>query len=201
MRNSEHYVAGIPATRDALKWIFEEAKEGGISPLYECGENDRMLVVAMTKVHPVGMRSYKDAQVNEYLKSEVLKDKKAEQILAKLKGVNSIAAAKQKGAKISDVDQITFSAPVFLTATGASEPALSGAVAAVKAGQFSKNPVKGNAGVYLFQVKNKHQHTENKFDAKTMEQQLRQKAMQYASNFMQELFLNAKVVDNRYMFF
>ena len=201
MRNSEHYVAGIPATRDALKWIVEEAKEGGISPLYECGENDRMLVVAMTKVHPVGMRSYKDAQVNEYLKSEVLKDKKAEQILAKLKGVNSIAAAKQKGAKISDVDQITFSAPVFLTATGASEPALSGAVAAVKAGQFSKNPVKGNAGVYLFQVKNKHQHTENKFDAKTMEQQLRQKAMQYASNFMQELFLNAKVVDNRYMFF
>ena len=201
MRNSEHYVAGIPATRDALKWIFEEAKEGGISPLYECGENDRMLVVAMTKVHPVGMRSYKDAQVNEYLKSEVLKDKKAEQILAKLKGVNSIAAAKQKGAKISDVDQITFSAPVFLTATGASEPALSGAVAAVKAGQFSKNPVKGNAGVYLFQVKNKHQHTENKFDAKTMEQQLRQKAMQYAGNFMQELFLNAKVVDNRYMFF
>ena len=201
MRNSEHYVAGIPATRDALKWIFEEAKEGGISPLYECGENDRMLVVAMTKVHPVGMRSYKDAQVNEYLKSEVLKDKKAEQILAKLKGVNSIAAAKQKGAKISDVDQITFSAPVFLTATGASEPALSGAVAAVKAGQFSKNPVKGNAGVYLFQVKNKHQHTENKFDAKTMEQQLRQKAMQYAGNFMQELYLNAKVVDNRYMFF
>ena len=200
MRNSEHYVAGIPATRDALKWVFDEAKEGGISPLYECGENDRMLVVALTKVNPIGTRSYKDAQVNDFLKSEVMKDKKAEQILAKIKGVNSIDAAKKKGAKVNEVSQITFSAPVFLTVTGASEPALSGAVAATKVGQLCKNPVKGNAGVYFFRVKGKN-NRDGKFDAKAMEQQLRQKAMQYAGNFMQELFINAKVKDNRYMFF
>ena len=89
---------------------------------------------------------------------------------------------------------------MFLTATGASEPALSGAVAATKAGQFSKNAVKGNAGVYLFKVKEK-KNRGGKFDAKAMEQQLRQKALQSAGNFMQELFINANVKDNRYMFF
>lgn len=48
MRNSEHYVANIKDTREAMKWLFE-AKENEISPLYECGENDRLLVVVLTK--------------------------------------------------------------------------------------------------------------------------------------------------------
>lgn len=200
MRNTEHYVAGISATRDALKWIFEDAKEGNISPLYECGENDRLLVVAMTKVHPIGYRAIDDETLSSYIRGEVVKDKKAEQTIAKLKGVNSIAAAKQKGGKVSEVKQITFAAPAFLTGVGASEPALSGAVAAVKKGQFSKHPVKGNAGVYLFQVTDR-QMRPGKFDAKATEQSLRQRAMQMASSFMQELYQKAKVVDNRYLFF
>ncbi len=40
-----------------------------------------------------------------------------------------------------------------------------------------------------------------KFDAKEIEQRLRQRAMQYAGNFMNQLYINAKVVDNRYLFF
>ena len=60
--------------------------------------------------------------------------------------------------------------------------------------------MKGNAGVYMFQVTNKTMRP-GKFDDKTMEQKLRQKTMQYAGNFMNELYINAKVVDNRYLFF
>lgn len=130
----------------------------------------------------------------------VLKDKKAEMIEAKLNGVKNIAAAKAKGGKVSSVNQITFAAPVFIAATGASEPALSGAVAGTKKGAFSAHAVKGNAGVYLFQVTNKTNRPV-KFDDKTYEQKCRQKAMQYAGNFMNELYLNAHVVDNRYLFF
>ena len=129
-----------------------------------------------------------------------MKDKKAEMIEAKLKGVNSLAAAKAKGGKISAVNQITFAAPVFVAQTGASEPALSGAVYATAAGKFSAHPVQGQAGVYLFQVVSKKMRPV-KFDEKAEEQKLRQKEMQYAGNFMQELYLNANVVDNRYLFF
>ncbi len=196
--NSEHTVAGLRSTREAMKWIFD-AKEGEVSPLYECGNNDHLLVIALTKIHPEGYRDL--AAVEEQLKQEVIRDKKFAKATEMLKGVNSIDAAKQKGAVVDSVRQITFSAPVFVQATGTSEPALSGAVASAKAGQFSAAPVKGNGGAFLFKVLNKKQREAAKFDAKTQQAQLKQQALQAASRFMNELYLKANVVDNRYLFF
>lgn len=197
---AEHYIGGIPGTRDALKWLFE-AKQGEVSPLYECGNNDHLLVIALTAVHPQGYRSWDDAQVKEILKREVIKDKKAEKLMAKFKGVNSIAAAQAKGAKVFSVNQITFAAPAFVQATGSVEPALSGAVAGTAAGKFSKAPVKGNAGVYVFQVVKKSMRAGSKYDETLVMQQAAQANMQLVGNFMQDLILKAKVVDNRYLFF
>ena len=196
---AEHNLAGIRSTRDAMRWLFD-AKKGDVSPLYECGDNYHLLVVVLDNINNVGYRSLDDAQVKEYVKGEVLKDKKAEMLMAKLNGVKSVAAAKAKGANVSTVNQVTFAAPVFVPATGASEPALSGAVAATAKGKFCKLPVKGNAGVYVFEVTNKTQRP-GKFDAATEMQKLRQKEMQMAGNFMNELYIKAKVVDNRYLFF
>jgi peptidyl-prolyl cis-trans isomerase D len=198
MYNSEHNVVGLRSTREAMKWIFD-AKAGDVSPLYECGNNDHLLVLALTKVHPVGYRS--QDEVKDQLKTEVIRDKKFDKAAEKLAGVKSIADAKAKGAAVDSVRQITFSAPVFVQAAGASEPALSGAVAAVKQGQFSPAVVKGNGGAYLFQVLSKKQREGVKFDAKQQAQQLQQMAQQAASRFMNELYLNAGIVDNRYLFF
>lgn len=200
LSTAEHYIAGIRGTRDALKWLFE-AKQGQVSPLYECGDNDHLLVIALTGIHPQGYRSWDDAQVKEILKREVIKDKKAEKLMAKLKGVNSIAAAQAKGAKVSSVNQITFAAPAFVQATGSVEPALSGAVAGTAAGKFSKAPVKGNAGVYVFQVQKKAMREGSKYNETLTMQQAAQMNMQLVGNFMQDLILKAKVVDNRYLFF
>lgn len=199
IRNSEHYVAGIHGTREALKWIFE-TDENKVSQLYECGDNDHLLVLVMTKINKKGYRSLDDENVKNYVKQEVLRDKKAEMLMAKVKGVNSISAAKAKGAQVSAVNQVTFAAPVFVQSTGMSEPALSGAVAATVKGKFSSAAVKGNGGVYLFQVLEKKMRPV-KFNAKEYEQRQRQKMMQYAGNFMQELYINANVKDNRYLFF
>ena len=200
LSTAEHYIGGIQGTHDALKWLFS-AKQGEISPLYECGDNDHLLVVALTAVHPQGYRPWDDAQVKEVLKREVMKDKKAEMLMAKLKGVNSIAAAQSRGAKVSTVNQITFSAPAFVQATGSVEPALSGAVAGTAAGKFSKAPVKGNAGVYVFQVVKKAMRAGSKYNEAMVMQQTAQMNMQLISNFMQDLILKANVVDNRYLFF
>ena len=198
MFNSEHNVVGLRATREAMKWIFD-AKVGEVSPLYECGSNDNLLVVALTKVNPIGYRSLSDVQ--ELVKPEVIRDKKFEQIKAKFAGVADIAAAKAKGARIDSVKQITFSAPAFVQATGSSEPALAGAVAALKQGDFSKALVKGNGGAFLFRVIKKAQREGATFDEKAMERQLSQRAQQAAGRFMQELYQKANVVDNRYLFF
>ena len=198
LANSEHNVAGLRATREAMKWIFD-AKEGEVSPLYECGNNDHLLVVALTKIHPVGYRALESVQ--DMVKAEVVRDKKFEQLKEKLAGVADIAAAQAKGARVDSVNQITFGAPVFVQATGASEPALAGAVASAKQGDFSKALVKGNGGAYLFKVLKKSEREGAKFDDKAVEQQLQMQALQSARIFIQELYQKANVVDNRYLFF
>lgn len=199
MFNSEHFVAGIRGTRDALKWVFE-AKEGNLSPLYECGNNDHLMVVAMTKIHPVGFRALDD--VKDMLKSEVMKDKKFAKLSEKYGAVKSIADAKAKGMQIDTVNQITFSAPAFIQATGSSEPALSGAVVATKQGKFSAHLVKGSAGAYLFEVLKQAERPNALKNVKSTEAQLQQQAMQVVmSRFMNELYTKAKVVDHRYLFF
>ncbi len=194
----EHNIAGVRGTRDAMKWIFD-ANEKEISPLYECGNNDNLLVVALTKIHPVGYREMES--LKEALTQEVMNDKKFEAIAAKYAAAKSIADAQGLGAKVDTVPQITFSAPVYVQSTNASEPALNGAVAATEKGAFSKKLVKGNRGAYLFQVVDKKSREGAKLDAKAQEQTLKQRNMQAAGRFMQELYQNAQVVDNRYLFF
>lgn len=199
-RTSQHYIANIGSTRDALKWVFD-AKEGDVSPLYECGENDNLLVVALTKIHEKGYRELDDEQIKALVKAEAIKDKKAEKIIASVANAKKVSDVKAKGAQTSTVNQTTFASPVFVQQTGAAEPALSGAIAATKVGKFSSHPVKGNAGIYLFQVVKKATRGGVKFDAKAQEAKLAQRNMQMAGNFMQELYVNANVTDNRYLFY
>ena len=200
IRTTEHYIANVPGTRDALKWLFE-TKAGNVSQLYECGgNNDHLLVLACSGINEKGYLPISNEQVNNYLKSEVIRDKKAEQLLEKARSVKDLNQAKQQGATLSDVDQMTF-ASTFVQATGAQEPALAGAVSSVKAGSMSKVPVKGNAGVYLFKVKSKSVREGVKFDEKTYEERAKQRTMQMAGNYMQELYRKADIKDNRYLFF
>lgn len=196
---AQHAIAGIRGTREAMKWLFD-ANEGDISPLYECGNNDNLLVMCLTKINKEGYRSLDDERVKDYVKSQVIKDKKAEKIMANLKDVKDVKAATAKGAQVTNVDQVTFASPVFISTTGAAEAALSGAVAGTKAGSFCKGPVKGMSGVYLFKVIKKSNRPV-KYDAKAMANNLRQRSLQMAGNFMNELYLNANVKDNRYLFF
>jgi peptidyl-prolyl cis-trans isomerase D len=197
--NYEHGVAGIRATREAMKWIFA-SNAGEVSPLYECGNNDCLLVVALTKVHPVGYRDWES--LKEELKQDVLRDKKYDVLAKKLEGVKSVADAQKQGARVDTVPVITFASPVYLPSTQSNEPALSGAVAATKQGEFCKAPVKGNYGAYVFQVLKRNQREGAKFDEKAQSQTQKQMAMRAAFGVMfQELYQKANVVDNRYLFF
>ena len=139
--------------------------------------------------------------MKDELKREVMSDKKFDMLSKKLESAKSIADAQAQGARVDTVPLITFSAPVYVQATSGREPMLNGAVASTKQGEFSKKVVKGNEGAYVFQVLTQKMREGNKFDDKTEEQQLKQQALQAAGNFMQELYENAKVVDNRYLFF
>ena len=199
MAASAHGIAGIRATRDALKWVFDEAKEGDVSPLYECGSNDHLLLVALTGVNKEGYRS------QEKLKDELTEMVKTEKKIAKIyesaKNVKSMAdARKLKDVVVDTIKHVSFSAPAFIASTGASEPLVSALAAKTAKGAFA-GPVKGNNGVYMIQVINKTK-TDEKFDAKAEESTIAMGNFRNASStIINSLYMKAKVKDNRYKFF
>ena len=196
-RSDEHYVGGVKSTREALKWVFD-AKPGEVSPLYECGENDHLLVVALEAINPAGYVNIN--KVSEMLRSEVLRNKKAEQIMGQMKGFNSLAQVKGMKDAISDtVKHVTFNAPAFISVTRASEPAISAYASKTELNKVSA-PIKGNAGVYMIQVYNQEKSAE-KFDAKKEETALSNMAARYAGQCIYELRDKAEIVDQRYLFF
>ncbi len=197
---SQGSIPGITNSRDALKWVFE-ADKNDVSEVITCGANrDEMVVMVLTDIYPKGYMPLENSEIKEYVQNEVLKDKKSKMLLEKLNGVKSVAEAKAKGAQTTEVTQITFASPSFVSALQAREPALSGAVAATEKGKFSARPVVGNAGVYVFQVKDRRT-LDGKFDAKESATRTAQSYMQSLRSMMQELYINANVVDNRYLFF
>lgn len=198
LSSAEHYVGGVRSTREALKWIFA-AKPGEVSPLYECGENDHLMVVALDKIHEAGYRDINS--VAEMLRAEIRRDKKAEKIMEEMKKYNSIAQVKGMKDAVSDsVKHVTFSAPAYISVTRSSEPVI-GAVAAKTAANKVSAPIKGNGGVYMIQVYAKEKGSE-KFDAKQEEATLTNMAVRIAGNqLINDLYQKAKVVDQRYLFF
>ena len=201
IRNTDHTIANIRSTHDALKWVFSEAEENQISQVYDrCGDNDRLLVVGLSKVNPKGYESM--ASVEETLKQEVLVDKKYAKLAEKLANVKTIAEAKAQGARVDTVSHITFASPAYVPGAMSPEVALSGAVAGVEKGAVSKAPVKGRSGAYFFQVLDRAARAGVQFNAAQQQQMLSQQGMQQTVRMaMQELYNNLDIKDNRYIFF
>ena len=198
LTSNKHSVAGIHSTRDALKWIFDEASEKEVSQLYECGDNNHLLVVILDKVNKKGYRSLD--KVSSSIKSELTNEKKVAQLAEQLKGVKSIEEAKAKGAVIDTINHISFASPAFISATASSEPLISAAAAKAQKGAFV-GPIKGEGGAYVMQVVDKTK-TADKFDAKQEETQVSQTHLRVAfQTLFNVLYLQANVTDNRYKFF
>ncbi len=198
LSSAEHYVGGVKSTGDVMRWIFS-AKPNEVSPLYECGENDHMMVVALDKVHKTGYRDINSVAAT--LKNEIIRDKKAEKILANMQGVNSLDKVKAMEGAVSDsIKHVTFSASAYISVAHASEPVIGAAASKTEVGKVS-TPIKGNAGVYMIQVYAKDKGTE-KFDAKQEESSLASMLSRPVANqIFGDLYQKANVTDQRYLFF
>ena len=197
--NSEHTIGGVRGTKEALRWAFE-AKVGDVSGLYECGESDHMMVVALAGINPEGYRPLN--LVKEQLRFEVLRDKKAEKILADMKAANATSFdqyAKLNNAVSDSVKHVTFAASAYVPVLHSSEPLVS-AFASVAAPNKLSAPMKGEGGVMVMQVyaQDKQNETFDKESEESMQQNLHAR---FSSQFINDLYLKAEVVDNRYLFF
>lgn len=199
LSTAEHGIGGIKGTKEALKWAFS-AKEGDVSGLYECGESDRMIVVGVSNIIPKGYRSL--ALVKDQLKSELLRDKKADKIMADMKaaGAASFEQFKSLPNSVSDsIKHVTFAAPAYVSVLHSSEP-LVGAYASVAQDNKLSAPIKGNGGVFVLQPYAKEKLNET-YNQKTEETALEGMHARMASQFINDLYLKANVQDTRYLFF
>ena len=199
--NADHTIANMRSSHQHIMWLCTEAEEGHMSNVFDrCGDNDRLMVVGLSKLTPKGYAA--QSTVEATLKQEVLRDKKFAKLSEKLAGVKSVAEAQAKGARLDSISHITFRAPVYVPSIVIPEPALSGAVAGTEKGAFSKHVVKGQAGAYVFQVINRTQREGVTFNEKVSEAALRQSALQQTVGMaMQELRDKVEIKDNRYIFF
>ena len=97
------------------------------------------------------------------------------------------------------IKHVTFSAPAYISLTRGSEPVIS-AVASKTAINATSAPVKGNAGVYMVQVLSKDNGKEE-LDVKSEETTLTNMYSRFATQFINDLYQKAKIVDNRYLYF
>ncbi len=197
-RSDEHVVGGVSGSTEALRWVFD-ADPKSVSPLYSCGrENDHLMIVALTSINEAGYTPV--GQVSELLRVEIMRDKKAEQLMAKFAPVKTFEDAKALADVKSDsVKHVSFASPAFVAMTTSSEPALGAVAAKVEVGQLSK-PIKGNGGVFVFQPYNKTK-LEGEYNEKNEEAALFNMNQNMASRIINDLYQKAEVEDLRYLFF
>lgn len=134
------------------------------------------------------------------LRNEIIRNKKAEQLMGQMKDFNSLAQIKEMKDAVSDsVKHVTFNAPAYISVTHASEPAISAYASKTDVEKVSA-PIKGNAGVYMIQVYAKNKGSEE-FDAKKEESALSSMSSAYANQCISELREKGKVTDQRYLYF
>ena len=199
LQSREHGIGGIRDTKEALRWAFS-AEPGEVSGLFECGDNDHMLMVGVSAVIPEGYRPL--ALVQNQLRFELMRDKKAEKIMADMQaaGASSLDQYKGMANAVSDsVKMVTFAAPAYVPSLRSSEPLVGAYASASELNQLSQ-PIKGNGGVFVLQTYAKDKSKEE-YNEETEMQTLSSLHARLSTQLLNDLYLKAGVKDLRYLFF
>lgn len=191
-------VMGLEDSKDLVRWAYK-AELGDVSEVIEL--DDMFIVASLTKVAKKGYRA--QSEVSKTIKTELLKEKKAEMIAKKInsnkadsKTITSLAS--KMGSSIKTADNINFSS--YSVAQAGVEPKLVGAISAAEKDIISE-PIAGNRGVYVFKVTGESDNQNGRTIASEKEAMAQSKVYMVnyqAYNALQE---NANVSDNRLIFY
>ena len=199
LNNAAHTIGGVKGTREALRWAFG-AEKGEVSHIFEAGDNDHLMVVAVADIHKAGYRAVES--MTDLFRIQAANDKKAAKIMADAKKVSTMQEALVlAGVKADTLRRVTFNAPAYVSKVPASEPILSGAAASLEEGAFS-GPIQGNGAVYFLQVIKKGNGVAT-YNAASEQKTLENAAVRNinSNSIINELYLKGNVEDNRYLFF
>lgn len=203
---------GGSSAKDALKWVFDEAKAGEVSRIYECGRNnDHLLVVGVRHINKGDILPLENETVKGYLTKIALRNKQEAILLKRLEKVANFEQASQQPGVLTDTlkAQNLYTA-AQIKAIGVPEPKVNGILANLENGK-SSGAIAGAAGVYYTQVVSKDKGTEE-FNVENEKRNITNRVMQtiYSSNpysiqaqevLLQEIISKfGKVKNNLYRF-
>ena len=194
IQKNANKVNDLKQSRPIVRWAFK-AKEGEVSDVFECGE--QFVVALLDEANDGEYRSIES--VTPELRMQAIRDKKAEKVIAQLKGVQTLdEAAQLLGAEVQTAENITLGSYRFGNA--GVEPAVIGAAVALGENEISA-PVKGQNGVFMLLATAKTT-AEAEADIDQQKQQLKMRyaySLPYqAINLIEE---KADVEDNRANFY
>ncbi len=196
---ASYYIGSVENSHEALRWAFE-ADEDAVSTIYEAGSaNNHLLVVAVDAIHKKGYRPIEDVQSS--LTLEAANEKKAEILLKKFASVNTFAEALAiEGVKTDTIQFVNFTTPAFISLTYANEMNLGASVMNLQREEMSA-PIKGDGGVYVAQKVSPDSYS-IEYDAETEGTRLESMDISSIANqIMQQLYMDADILDVRYKLF
>ncbi len=196
-KNAER-ISVIPQSRQIVRWAFNE-KVDAVSDVFECGE--QFIVAVVTESNEKGYTPL--SKVSQQIRSELIREKKAELMMAGLsakiaEGKSLEDLAKELDVEVREADNVTFASYSFGSA--GFEPSVIGKGMKLEANQLSQ-PIKGNSGVYVL-LPTHVTESAGLFNAETEISRLNSRNLSsLAYSVYQDMYDHAEVVDNRANFY
>ncbi len=147
LRPDMRFVMGLQQPNTTISWV-NRAKVGAISEPLDAGDDH--VVAVLTGIREEGAPSLDD--VRDQFTTEVIKEKKAEDLVKRMKGNTDLnALASELGTTVQPVNDMLLSA--FSIPGGFTEYEVVGWIFAMETGQTSV-PLKGETGVYVVKINN-----------------------------------------------
>ena len=196
MLQSNRRIGPAENAREVVYWVFDKkTKAGDVSDL-KIVDNKYYFVTAVTKVRKEGYADVRDvaSDISTVLTGEKSVDKKYDEVKEAIAGLTSLdAVADALGTTVSHYPGLSFGSTQY----NQNDPAFVGAVSTAPEGTIQT--VKGNVGVYVFEVSNRS--TGNFFSESDAATQQARKAS-YHTSILQDVIANeAEIKDNRARFF
>jgi len=197
LKNTDR-INAVPQSRQVVRWAFNN-KIGNVSDVFDCGT--QFIVATTSEINEEGYKTV--AQATQQLKTEIIKDKKADMMIKNLSGLvakyptlETLAAA--LNTQVKTAPAVNFASYQFGEA--GFEPYIIGKSSVLTSGKISA-PLKGNSGVYVL-LPGVKQVDNSPFNPK-METAQMDARMAYSLPYtlMEKLKEKYNIVDNRSNFY
>jgi len=148
VKEMDYTIPGIESARDVIRWAFDEKTEKGMVSEQVFDNSGKFVVALIVEKREKGIAPLD--QVKKYIEPLVKREKKADQLIEKVKTASNSTkdiyqVASKLNVPVDTVDQLTFSAYNF--PKYGPEPELIGTIFTLKKNELSA-PIRGKMAIY-----------------------------------------------------